>query len=332
MSETTVQPVPPLQNVNEEAVIEQQVSDEMLHLELEEASEVEAKLDILLNEGLNDFPDNDESKIAQYASNIVQNSITDQTCTKHVRIIKAYIIFHMKQTPNWDPKVVTRNTPYDDTRSVAPVSVSLTTSGDELIYIFVAVLHCNFNSSSPYTVVSLCLTIRDSGLPTRFHAVSKFIIGLEKTKARQGEVSQSAQALLLDDMYCLHDYCMMHHSLNNADRQCGIVQYMVFLFAWLLVFRVEEALSLTFEIIDALPNERAYFDVDLGIHKNAQTDVSQRMHLCANDKDSKICPKRALIRLVALYGENHDCTGLLFLVINMNGTVTTQPLSSTTIS
>jgi hypothetical protein len=31
----------------------------------------------------------------------------------HIRIIKAYITFHMKRTPDWDPKVVTRNTPYD---------------------------------------------------------------------------------------------------------------------------------------------------------------------------------------------------------------------------
>src|ERR1700710_1652699 len=33
----------------------------------------------------------------------------------------------------------------------------------------------------------------------------------------------------------------------------------IFLFAWLLVLRVEEALSLTFESIDALPNESVYF-------------------------------------------------------------------------
>lgn len=62
----------------------------MLHLELEEASEVEAKLDILLNECLDDFPDDDQSEIAQYASNIARNSITDQTRTKHVRYCVTY--------------------------------------------------------------------------------------------------------------------------------------------------------------------------------------------------------------------------------------------------
>ena len=57
----------------------------MLHLELQEASEAEAKLNILLTECLKDFPDDDQSEIAQYAANIAQNSITDQTRTKHVR-------------------------------------------------------------------------------------------------------------------------------------------------------------------------------------------------------------------------------------------------------
>lgn len=64
-----------------------QVADEMLHLELEEASETEDKLDILLTECLDDFPDDDQSEIAQYAASIAQNSITNQTRTKHVRYV-----------------------------------------------------------------------------------------------------------------------------------------------------------------------------------------------------------------------------------------------------
>lgn len=61
------------------------------------------------------------------------------------------------------------------------------------------------------------------------------MIGLEKTKARQGEVSQSARALLLDDVYRLHDYCMMRHGLNDADRRRGIVRYVCLVF-WLGFF------------------------------------------------------------------------------------------------
>ena len=29
------------------------------------------------------------------------------------RIIKAFLTFHLKHTPGWDPKVVTKQTPYD---------------------------------------------------------------------------------------------------------------------------------------------------------------------------------------------------------------------------
>ncbi|KAG2047481.1 hypothetical protein BDR06DRAFT_1030837 [Suillus hirtellus] len=239
----------------------------MLHLKLEEASKVEAKLDILLNKCVNDFPDNDQSKIAQYASNIAQNSITNQICTKHARIIKAYITFHMKWTPNWDPKVVTRNTPYDVqmfiTQKYGPktdgyegwkFSTAISTQAALTLW-----YHSSMRQGSPISCCPLSDFLVSSGLLTRSHAVSEFMIGLEKTKARQGEVSQSAWALLLDDVHHLHNYCMIQT---------------VFLFAWLLVLQVEEALSLTFESIDALPDERAYFDVDLGTHKNAQTGVS----------------------------------------------------------
>ena len=66
--------------------------------------------------------------------------------------------------------------------------------------------------------------------------MSEFMIGLEKTKAKQGEVSQSARALLLDDVHRLHDYCMMRHGLDNAERRRGIVRYvciMIHLYSWL---------------------------------------------------------------------------------------------------
>jgi len=39
------------------------------------------------------------------------------------------------------------------------------------------------------------------------------MIGLEKTKARMGEVSQSARALSLEDMHRLYDACLIQSSL-----------------------------------------------------------------------------------------------------------------------
>jgi hypothetical protein len=51
------------------------------------------------------------------------------------------------------------------------------------------------------------------------------MIGLKKTKARQGEISQSARALTLDDMHRLHNYCMTRPGLDDAERRRGIVRY-----------------------------------------------------------------------------------------------------------
>lgn len=50
------------------------------------------------------------------------------------------------------------------------------------------------------------------------------MIGLEKVKAKAGEVSQSARALSLDDMHRLYDHCM-GPGQSDADRRRGIIRY-----------------------------------------------------------------------------------------------------------
>ena len=50
------------------------------------------------------------------------------------------------------------------------------------------------------------------------------MIGLEKVKAKAGEVSQSARALSLDDMHQLYDHCM-GSGQSDADRRQGIIRY-----------------------------------------------------------------------------------------------------------
>jgi hypothetical protein len=62
------------------------------------------------------------------------------------------------------------------------------------------------------------------GLPTRSRTVSEFMIGLEKTKARAGEVSQSARALSLEDMHRLHDFCF-DPKLTDAQKRWGAIRY-----------------------------------------------------------------------------------------------------------
>ena len=63
------------------------------------------------------------------------------------------------------------------------------------------------------------------GLPTRSFEVSEFMIGLAKTKARAGEVSQSVRALTQDDMYHLHKICIAKKGLSDAERRAGVVRY-----------------------------------------------------------------------------------------------------------
>lgn len=68
------------------------------------------------------------------------------------------------------------------------------------------------------------------GLPTRSRAVAEFMVGLEKTKAAAGEVSQSARALTLDDMHRLFDLCIVQPYKSEkqdalASQRKGIVRY-----------------------------------------------------------------------------------------------------------
>jgi hypothetical protein len=51
------------------------------------------------------------------------------------------------------------------------------------------------------------------------------MIGLEKMKARSGEVSQSAHALMLEDIYCLYDHCVGQDMSSKAEKCRGIVRY-----------------------------------------------------------------------------------------------------------
>lgn len=50
------------------------------------------------------------------------------------------------------------------------------------------------------------------------------MVGLEKTKAKAGKVSQSARALTLEDMHRLHDICL-NPNLTDAQKRWGVIQY-----------------------------------------------------------------------------------------------------------
>lgn len=75
-----------------------------------------------------------------------------------------------------------------------------------------------------YNCTILTLSFYSFGLPTRSRQVSEFMTGLEKTKAKAGEVSVSARALSLSDMHNLYDLCFRPNA-TAAEMRWGIVRY-----------------------------------------------------------------------------------------------------------
>lgn len=65
----------------------QQISEEQISLDLEEATWDEDNLDLLLTSCLEDFPDGDNSELAEYAASIARASITDRTHGGHFRFV-----------------------------------------------------------------------------------------------------------------------------------------------------------------------------------------------------------------------------------------------------
>ncbi|KAJ8496916.1 hypothetical protein ONZ45_g12254 [Pleurotus djamor] len=302
-------------------------AENVLQAYLNEEDSLEETTDQLIQESLEDFPEEDDNDdAARYATQVARACITSGTRTGHLRIAKAYIIFHRRLDRKWDPKAVTKQTPRDITKFITH-KCGDKQSGYQGCRFATAVScraaltfwyrHIRPNESTVDwrvdTVTEACF-----GLPTRSRLVADFMTGLEKTKAKSGEVSRSARALTLQDMYRLYSQCFPP-SGNDGEIRAGISAY---LFAWLLLLRIEEVLRLTFESIEVIPQEREYFEVYLHTRKSAQTGLSHGWRLYANDKDPRICPMRALIRLARLYNKSVPRTGPLFLKVSKQGTFT----------
>ncbi|KIJ11626.1 hypothetical protein PAXINDRAFT_15535 [Paxillus involutus ATCC 200175] len=209
-----------------------QITGEMIKLDLLEDADNEAMLDILISNCMEDYPDVDQSEMAQYAARIARVSITDQTRDKHVRIIKAFLTFHLKCTPGWDPKVVTRQTLYDIqlfiTHKCGPKSDGYEGWKYSTAIFTHAALTLWFCTLHPQERVDEWVIDEATGqcscLPTCACIISEFMLDLEKMKAKSGEVSQSAHALMLDDIYRLYHHCV-GGDMPEAERHWGIVRY-----------------------------------------------------------------------------------------------------------
>ncbi|KAF7967243.1 hypothetical protein HWV62_35061 [Athelia sp. TMB] len=288
------------------------VADEELKLHQEEFdSLLQERLEGLVNDHIGDFPDDDDqSPIAMHAAAIARAHITDGTRKGHQRVIKAYFAYHLKRDPMFDPMAVNGDTP-KRIREFIMQKCGNTEAGYEGRKYSTAVatraaLTLWYRSIRPNESTTDWLCDKDTGicrgLPTRSRLVSEFMVGLEKTKAKAGEVSASARALSDEDMRRLHDLCF-NPNQTAAEKRKGVVRYV-----------------------------RAYFDVKLATRKSAQTGVQHVWRLYANDEDPRLCPMRALIRLSMVYGPEVSTSGPLFLRVNQIGAVTSEPLTNFTLS
>ncbi|KAG1786627.1 uncharacterized protein HD556DRAFT_1313380 [Suillus plorans] len=208
--------------------------------------------------------DNDVSELADYAAGIARSSITDQTRDGHARIIKAYIVFHKQRNTEWGPTTVTCQTPYDIYAFITHkcgekdkgykgkrFSTTISTCA-ALSYWY---WHCQPNESITEwrcdENTGIC-----HGLPTQAQVMSEFMIGLEKMKARSGEVSQSAHVLLREDMHQLYDY-YMDNTHTPEERRWGV----------LMLLQIKEVVTLEFTSVEIILG--AYIEIQLKTRKPA---------------------------------------------------------------
>ncbi|KAJ7628601.1 hypothetical protein FB45DRAFT_1079705 [Roridomyces roridus] len=320
---------------------EEEVDEELCLLDLEDADSLLEHAQDLVAQHFDEFPeDTVDDDAARYAAEMTKASITDGTRNGHLRIIKHYITFHLRRDLKWDAKCVDEQTPKDITafitKKCGPTDkgfegkkYSTAVSTRAALTMWYRSLRPN-ESTAEWRLDPVTNTWR--GLPTRSRDVSQFMVGLEKTKAKSGEVSSSARALSLEDMHRLYDHCLKP-SLSLAERRAGTVRYVAYLLAWLMMLRIDEVVSLKFENIDKIPGERKFLQVSLNTRKQSQTGVLHSWRLWANDSDPKICPMRAFILLASLYGPSIKKAGPLFLRISAPGAVMqSQPVTASILS
>lgn len=74
----------------------QQIAQEELKLHLEDSDSMMEHLDMLVNECTVDFPDDDNSAVAEYAARIARASITEQTRGGHLRFVDVNFLWNTR--------------------------------------------------------------------------------------------------------------------------------------------------------------------------------------------------------------------------------------------
>ncbi|KAK7026618.1 hypothetical protein R3P38DRAFT_3315628 [Favolaschia claudopus] len=323
------------------APTDEEVEEELCLLDLEDADSLLLHVEDLISQHLDEFPEDQvDDDAARYAAKMTKASITDGTRDGHLRIIKHYITFHLRRNKKWDAQRVDDKTPHNITAFITqkcgPVEqgfegrkYSTAVSTRAALTMWYKNIRPN-ESLTEWRLDSVSNTWR--GLPTRSRQVSQFMVGLEKTKAKSGEVSSSARALALEDIHRLHNYCL-DSTLTLAQKRGGIIRYTAYLLAWLMLLRIDEVIKLRFENFEKIPGERKFVDISLNTRKQNQTGLLHSWRLHANDSDPVICPVRAFILLASLYGPEIRKSGPLFLHVTAQGAVMqSQPLTASVLS
>ncbi|KAJ7804170.1 hypothetical protein B0H14DRAFT_3486571 [Mycena olivaceomarginata] len=199
---------------------EEEIEEELCRHDLEEADSLLELVQDLVTQHLDDFSDNGiDDNASRYAAKMAKANITDGTRTGHLRILKHYFIFHLRRNKDWDANRVDEQTPWDIaafiTQKCGPVAedtaypYSTAVSTRAALTMWYWGLWPN-ESTAEWRLDPATNTWHR--LPTRSRHVSQFMVGLEKTKAKSGEVSSSARALSLDDMHRLYDHVSTHPS------------------------------------------------------------------------------------------------------------------------
>ncbi|TCD63080.1 hypothetical protein EIP91_006036 [Steccherinum ochraceum] len=304
-----------------------EMENEEIALNLEEAKGFEANLDSLLDECIQHFPADSNDPLDMQVAEYIRGAIKKDTRDRHVRVAKNFCIFNYKRNPQWDPKLVSEDTPRDITRYITHRCGDKRDGYEGLGYSTAiairAALTMWYGALRPNERVDEWRQDqRDPkiwhGLPTRSREVSRFMVGLEKAHVGAGKSPQSMRGTTMDDMHRLCDSAF-RPGQDRTEQRRAIVRYCAYGLAFLMMLRVNEVLKIRFENMQIIPGVRDRVLIILGPRKTSQTELHSYT-LFANDDDPRLCPMRMLIMLWSIYSrDGFKPTGLLIRSLNSTG-------------
>jgi len=154
------------------------------------------------------------------------------------------------------------------------------------------------------------------GNPSRAKIVRKYMNSLQKRKALAGLKPNSVRAIMQEDLMSFYDRCKKNNDVVS------IRQFCIYVFAFIALLRIEEALNLRLTNIE-YSNDR-YITLTLNKRKNAPGGNIKPFILHRNDEEPFLCPVRAYLRWLNVRG---NAPGPLFLSDKIGSLVAEKALS-----